>query len=98
MKLLYVSIALLLLASCGATEEDYENLASDMCGCMELGIMNPKTQKCMEDLEKKYDNVYTTDDDATVEKKLLEKMREVDGCENSADLLEMGFKMSNVEN
>ena len=129
----------LALGSCNmANDDDYKNLAKDLCNCMNANgkKVSPEmtkalvdaanngkdietvlsdaitkdpikgmedynavmkvlsgVQKCADDLEKKYNDIYTNDDDAEMQRKVLEIFKNDKGC----DLTYAIWKMSMEE-
>lgn len=81
MKLFYVSLALILMASCGPSEKDFENAANDACGCFDDLTT---AESCFEKLDKEY-NIADTEENR---RKLIEKMKKIDGCGLWANLLD----------
>ena len=136
---LLLSTLLLTLFACNvSTETDYENIAKDTCGCINLftsdlspkmveviesskgdetalqeammeyiqadpvqgmadvqmlenGANLEKMEACMEKIEKKYDDVYTTLSEEEIVAKVIEKLETMDGCKSSIAILNMGM-------
>jgi hypothetical protein len=120
-----------------ADEADYENMATDMCDCVnknstgisdgmkntfvdamksgkdfqtavtEYVIKNPEVgmkdaeemtkleggmESCMNDLEKKYDNVYSNESEEEVQKKLIAKLEKNKDCEFTYAIVKLGMQ------
>ena len=139
-KLLYLALPVALgLGACNmAGDDDYENMANDICDCMnkntetvsddmkkaiidavdsgkapdeamqEIAMKDPaqamkdgqammdagpKVEKCVTDLEKKYENVYSNETEAEVEKRLLETLKKNESCEWTYALYKLSKNM-----
>ncbi len=140
-KLFYILIApvVLSLGSCNmADDSDYENMATDICDCVnkntggisegmktaivdavnsgkdvetaiqEVAMKDPAQAmkdaeemmgleagmtKCGEDLEKKYENVYSSDSEAEVQKKLVETLKKNKSCAFTYAMYKLGTQM-----
>jgi hypothetical protein len=138
-KLLILPVLAMALFACNiASEEDYDNMAKDMCDCIEgsmegmsdrgkqiigdsegdatklqegllsymmedsqaaqadiavMEVMDAKMEACNDKLEKKYDNVYSSESEDEVLKKLIEAVNKLDdGCKASKALLNAGYE------
>lgn len=133
-----VALTTLALGSCNmANDDDYKNLATDMCDCVnkntkglspemqdifknyanDPNMMQTKMQEytmnnmeaamkdmekmekigtdieaCAKDLEKKYDNLYTADNEKEVEKKMIEILKKEKGCELTYALFQIASR------
>ena len=78
MKLLYVSIALLFLASCSfADQEDYDNMAKDLCECYsESGDLD----KCKKKLETDYGDLYTSGSEEETQEMIRKAFKKQKDC------------------
>jgi hypothetical protein len=140
-KLFYVLLApvVLSLGACNmADDADYENMANDICDCVnkntdgisegmktaivdavnsgkdvetaiqEIAMKDPAQAmkdaeqmmnldagmtKCGEDLEKKYENVYSSDTEAEVQKKLVETLKKNKSCSFTYAMYKLGTQM-----
>lgn len=140
-KLFYILIApvVLSLGACNmADDSDYENMATDICDCVnkntggisegmktaivdavnsgkdvetaiqEVAMKDPAQAmkdaeemmgleagmtKCGEDLEKKYENVYSSDSEAEVQKKLVETLKKNKSCAFTYAMYKLGTQM-----
>jgi hypothetical protein len=139
-KLLYVLCPLALaLGACNmADEKDFDNMAADVCGCvnnntgalsdgmkqtiidadkngedlqqavMAYAMKNPEQgmkdaeamtglekgmEGCMKDLEKKYNDVYSTDTEDEIQKKLIEKLAVNKDCAFTYAIVKMGLEL-----
>ena len=81
-KIVHASLVFLsiLLVSCGTTDEDYQNMASDICDCMK----NEYAVSCVKDLEAKYEHLYSYETEEDFQRKLIEEMKNTPGCEEYA--------------
>jgi hypothetical protein len=139
-KVFYFAAGLVLFSACNfAGEEDYKNVAKDLCDCAAKsssaispgmnkaivdmsktggdieavmktraeadpmmaikdaeGLMSYATtlQKCTKDLEGKYKNLQTLDQDKDVQDKMLKAFEEQKGCELTAAMMKLGLKES----
>ncbi|GAB5416607.1 MAG: hypothetical protein Crog4KO_34310 [Crocinitomicaceae bacterium] len=55
------------------------------------GSMVTDITTCMEGLEKKYDDVYSTDSEAEIQKKILDELKAMDDCKSSYAFMKMGM-------
>src|SRR3989338_4295504 len=121
-KLFYILLApvVLSLGACNmADDSDYENMANDICDCVnsgknvetaiqEIAMEDPAQAmkdaeemmgleagmtKCGEDLEKKYENVYSSDTEAEVQKKLVETLKKNKSCAFTYAMYKLGTQM-----
>src|SRR3989338_5563569 len=116
-KLFYILLApvVLSLGACNmADDSDYENMANDICDCvnkntdgisegMKTAIVdavnsgkNVETaiqEIAMEDPEKKYENVYSSDTEAEVQKKLVETLKKNKSCAFTYAMYKLGTQM-----
>lgn len=53
--------------------------------------MMPELTTCMGALEEKYKNVYSSESEAEIQKKLIDFMKKMEGCESSVAFLKMGM-------
>jgi len=137
-KLLILPVLVMALFACNmASEEDYNNMAKDMCDCVEVSLegmsdrgkqimkdsdgddtkmqqdfmtymledsegansdmqvltkMESSLSGCAEKLEKKYDNVYSTESEDEVMKKLIAAVNNLDdGCKITKMLINAGY-------
>lgn len=65
-----------------------EKAMADGTKMMEIG---PKIEKCAKDLEVKYKDIYTTDNEKQVQEKLLETFKGNKGCEFTYALMKLGL-------
>lgn len=69
--------------------KDLEKGMADAQGMQDLGI---KMQDCSKDLEKKYDQVYTSESEDQVIEKILNALKSKDGCEFTYAIMKLGAK------
>ncbi|MDB2656458.1 hypothetical protein N9Y60_00225 [Crocinitomicaceae bacterium] len=138
-KLLILPVLAMALFACNmASEEDYNNMAEDMCDCIEgstkgmsdrgkqilgdsdgdatklqqdliaymtedpvgsakdmevMAAMETDMVECSDKLEKKYDDVYTSESEDEIMKKLMEAVNNLDdGCKISKAILNAGYE------
>lgn len=87
----YILYSIIFLSSCAATDEDFDNMAKDICDCM---IDSTKVEKgnCVKELEDKYQDLNSYDSDEDFQKRLVESMKKVKGCEEYASFYESSLK------
>lgn len=73
-----------------------EYMAADPSAAMKdvqamQGSMVQDMTTCMEGLEKKYDDVYSTDSEEEVQKKIMEKLEAMDDCKSSVAIMKLGL-------
>lgn len=85
MKLLVIS--LIFLTSCAADEQDFDNMAIDICHCMTDSTVNDPPQ-CMNEFQQNYDDLNSYDSDSEFQEKLVASMKKVKGCEEYAEFYE----------
>lgn len=51
---------------------------------------------CLVELETKYDNVYSTENEQEIQKKLLEALAKKKGCEFTHSIMSLGLQMQNA--
>jgi hypothetical protein len=69
--------------------KDLEKGMADAQAMQELGT---EMQDCSKDLEKKYDQVYTSESEDEVIEKILSALKAKDGCEFTYAIMKMGAK------
>ncbi len=86
-KMKWLVISLLILSSCAADEQDFDNMAKDICHCMtDSTVIDPP--QCMNEFQQKYDHLNSYDSDAQFQEKLVVSMKKVKGCEEYAKFYE----------
>ncbi len=90
-KIVHVSIVFLsfLVLSCGATDEDYNNMAADICACMKN---DQRPVQCVKDLESKYEDLYSYETEEDFQWKLVESMKKTEGCAEYAERYEKSLR------
>jgi len=78
---------LLILISCSADEEDFDNMARDICHCMTDSTVNDPEQ-CMFEFQQTYEHLNSNDSDNAFQKKLVVSMKKVKGCKEYAEFYE----------
>ncbi len=56
------------------------------------GPMVTEITECMERVEKKYDDVYSTDSDTEIQQKILNELKAMDDCKSSYTFMKMGME------
>jgi len=87
-------LCFLLLAGCQMTEEqDYANMADDICECMNKAVKDESDyNNCITYIENKYENLYSDESDEEFNKKLVEAMKKNTKCDAWVGFLEMGME------
>lgn len=73
-------------------EEDQVAIASEMESFSEMDDENSEIGKCIKNVEKKYDNAYTFNQDKFAQK-VIKELESKQGCGFTASLLKLGLKM-----
>lgn len=73
-------------------EEDQVAIAEEMEGFSEMEDENSEIGKCIKNVEKKYDNAYTFNQDKFAQK-VIKELESKQGCDFTASLLKLGLKM-----
>jgi hypothetical protein len=73
-------------------EEKGQQIAEEMVSVGEIKNENSETGRCMKDLEKKYKNAYTMNEEKTMQK-IIKELEGNPGCSFTASLLKLGLKM-----
>ena len=90
----------LIIGSNGDLEKfksDFETYATEdpmkaMNDAMEMQkLAEPEFQTCIDGLKTKYDDVYSTDSEEEVQKKILEVLEDMDGCDITVAVFKIGI-------
>jgi hypothetical protein len=137
-KLLFIPVVLLGLSACNmASQDDYDAMASDMCGCFDevkselsedaqnviidatnsgkdleeafaeyaeekpmealkdqMAIMklgDASVMDCLDGLEKKYDDVYTSESETEIQDRIIKSLESMEGCELTLAIAKLGL-------
>jgi hypothetical protein len=74
------------------TEVMMKDLKTGMADAQAMQDLGTEMQDCSKDLEKKYDQVYTTETEDQVIEKLLNSLKAKQGCEFTYAIMKMGAK------
>lgn len=80
-----------ILFSCGASDEDYNEMAKDICDCMKEND-GRQAAPCVRNLEEKYDDLLLYDSDEEFQQRLIKSMKNTEGCEEYAKIYEASRK------
>ena len=73
-------------------EEKAEQIGKEMEILGDMENESSETGRCIKDVEKKYKNVYTLDEEKTAQK-IVKELESKAGCNFTASLLKLGLKM-----
>jgi polyhydroxyalkanoate synthesis regulator phasin len=73
-------------------EEKGQQIAQEMARMGELEDENSKVGRCIKDVEKKYKNAYSLNEEKTV-RKILAELENKSGCSFTASLMKIGLKV-----
>jgi len=77
----------------GFQEYSTEDMAAAQADMQAFQKFGNDAGTCISNLESKYDDVYTTDNEEEVQNKMLEALKGLDGCDDSYKLLKMTLDM-----
>ena len=72
--------------------EKQQKVSEELQSLGDIEDANSSIGRCMKDVEKKYDNAYSMNEDKTV-RKIVAELEKKSGCEFTASLMKVGLKV-----